>query len=252
MQMLTIGELSKRSGVTVRALRYYESKGLITPVRSESRQRLYRFRDVLRLQQIQMLKRTGFSLKQIEDMIGTTGWDARKVLSVQKDLLEKQQAHVSQSLTLVTDALKALEADAGTDLSTLCNIIKMGDDAMSAEKWQKAWDKFYTPEEQEKWKAAKEAIPADVVAENQRRWPAVIARAEELAAAGADPAGEAAQALLREWQALLEPFMDMDPTMLQGVNRMYENMGDWPSDGPQSPFSPEVWAFIKSVKAASA
>jgi len=72
-----------------------------------------------------------------------------------------------------------------------------------------------------------------------------------LAAAGADPAGEDAQAVLKEWQALLEPFQNMDPSMLQGVNRMYESMGDWPKDGPQTPFSPEVWAFIKAVKAVS-
>jgi hypothetical protein len=39
--LIRIGELARRSGVSVRALRYYETQGLLTPTRSHSGQRYY-------------------------------------------------------------------------------------------------------------------------------------------------------------------------------------------------------------------
>ncbi|NVJ69188.1 MAG: MerR family transcriptional regulator [Alphaproteobacteria bacterium] len=251
MQMLTIGEVSKQSGVTVRTLRYYESKGLISPVRSESRQRLYRYKDVLRLQQIQLLKRTGLTLGQITEMIGSNEWDAHTVLGIQKDLLEKQRAQINKALTLIDDAMKALEDDTSADLSTLCHIIKIGENAMSEEKWQKVWDKFYTPEEQERWKAAKGAIPANIVEEHQRKWPSLIARTEALVATNTSPASDEAQAVLKEWQEMSRPLMETDPSLAKSATKLYDNMDSWPEGAPEAPFSKEVWHFIQAAGQAT-
>jgi DNA-binding transcriptional MerR regulator len=247
MHLLTIGEIAKRSGVTVRALRYYESRGLLCPRRTEARQRVYAYRDIVRLQQIQMLKRVGFTIAQIERLVQADKLDPKAILNVQQAILEKQKKALNRSIRLVKDARKSLEAGAEADLSTLCNIIRMGETTMSTEKWQKVWDKYYSAEEQAAWKAAKEAIPADITEEQQHKWPVVIAKVEALVAAGADPAGDAAQAVLEEWRALLKPLAGMKPDLLAGANRLYDDMANWPKDSPAAPFSPEVWAFIKAA-----
>ena len=62
-----------------------------------------------------------------------------------------------------------------------------------------------------------------------------------------DPASPQARAFYDEWIALLAPFTAIaTPAMMQGVGKMYDRMGEW--QGEQTPpFSPAVWAFIKSV-----
>ncbi|QQF63183.1 MerR family transcriptional regulator [Bacillus mojavensis] len=67
---LTIGQLAKRTGVTIRTLRYYDKIGLLQPSDyNEGGHRLYSFKDLKRLQQIQSLKFIGFSLKDISDFL---------------------------------------------------------------------------------------------------------------------------------------------------------------------------------------
>jgi DNA-binding transcriptional MerR regulator len=67
---LTIGQLAKRTGVTIRTLRYYDKIGLLQPSdHNEGGHRLYSFKDLKRLQQIQSLKFIGFSLKDISDFL---------------------------------------------------------------------------------------------------------------------------------------------------------------------------------------
>ncbi len=249
MTAYSIGELAKRAGVTVRALRYYESQALLTPLRSETGQRVYRVRDVLRLQHIQMLKQAGFSLSQIKKMLTESSIDASGILTMQQELLQAQRADIDAMLTTVTDALKRITDGQDIDLSTLCNIIKVGESAMSEEKWQKVWDKYYTDDEQERWAAAKDAVPEDIQRECEAKWPVLIARTEALV--GTDPASQEAQAVLKEWNAMTQMIYDIDPTLTQSAARMYDDMDNWPEDGPQAPFSQEVWAFIKAAEAAS-
>ena len=62
---MRIGELATRTGVSVRALRYYEEQSLLTSVRSPSGQRLYPGTAVDRVQLIQQLYAAGLSSKTI-------------------------------------------------------------------------------------------------------------------------------------------------------------------------------------------
>src|SRR2546423_15719427 len=64
----TIGELSREFGVTLRALRFYENKGLITPHR-DGLNRLYSQGDRTRLALILKGKKLGFTLGEIRQMI---------------------------------------------------------------------------------------------------------------------------------------------------------------------------------------
>lgn len=64
----TIGDLSREFGVTLRTLRFYEDKGLISP-RRQGQARIYSRRDRARLKLILHGKRVGFSLAEISQML---------------------------------------------------------------------------------------------------------------------------------------------------------------------------------------
>lgn len=65
---LSIAELAKEFGVTHRAIRFYEDKGLIAPQRAGTR-RLYSPRDRVRLRLILRGRRLGFSIEEIREII---------------------------------------------------------------------------------------------------------------------------------------------------------------------------------------
>ncbi len=120
---------------------------------------------------------------------------------------------------------------------------------MNEEKWQKVWDKFYTPEENKKWAAAKEAIPEDIRLATEQAWPDLLARTEKLV--GTDPAAPEAQSIVKEWNLLNQPLYDIDPTLTGKAAKMFDNLDEWPTDGPNMPFSAEVWAFVKAAEKAA-
>src|ERR1051325_3581876 len=64
--MWKVGQLAKRTGISVRTLHHYDQIGLLTPShRTASGHRLYDRDDVVRLQQIVMLRQLGFALEEI-------------------------------------------------------------------------------------------------------------------------------------------------------------------------------------------
>lgn len=67
LKTYTISQLAKEFDITTRAIRFYESEGLLTPER-EGRNRLYSQRDHTRLKLILRGKRLGFSLDEIGEM----------------------------------------------------------------------------------------------------------------------------------------------------------------------------------------
>jgi len=72
---LRIDAVAQRTGLTKRAIRYYEEIGLVSPSgRSEGNYRLYTEADVLRLERIQRMKQSaGFSLSEILEMLDAEG-----------------------------------------------------------------------------------------------------------------------------------------------------------------------------------
>ncbi|WP_263263270.1 MerR family transcriptional regulator [Pseudomonas sp. RIT-PI-S] len=62
---MRIGELAKQAGVTVDALRFYEEKGLIKPLRTANGYRLYPEQTLQLVGYIKMAQQLGFSLAEI-------------------------------------------------------------------------------------------------------------------------------------------------------------------------------------------
>ena len=71
----TIGELARAFGITTRAIRFYEDKGLLQPARN-GQNRIYGPRDRVRLKLILRGKRLGFSLQESRELIDMYSPDA--------------------------------------------------------------------------------------------------------------------------------------------------------------------------------
>lgn len=71
MSALTIGELSDRSGVPASALRFYESRGLLSSTRTEGNQRRYSRDELRRVSFILAAQRVGLGLSEISAALDT-------------------------------------------------------------------------------------------------------------------------------------------------------------------------------------
>ena len=69
--MLTIGQLSERSGVATSALRFYEAQGLIHSQRTAGNQRRYPRVELRRVAFVRAAQQVGLSLEEIEAALGT-------------------------------------------------------------------------------------------------------------------------------------------------------------------------------------
>ena len=108
-----IGEMAKMFGVTLRALRFYEDKGLISP-RREGSTRLYTRRDKARLKLILLGRKIGFSLrdvKQILDLYDPNGTNIKQLrLTIEKSekqlvRLQKQRAAIDEAISELSDMM---------------------------------------------------------------------------------------------------------------------------------------------------
>lgn len=69
--LLTIGEVAERSGVTVATLHFYEAKGLIRSVRTAGNQRRFERAELRRIAVIKVAQRAGISLREIGETLAT-------------------------------------------------------------------------------------------------------------------------------------------------------------------------------------
>jgi DNA-binding transcriptional MerR regulator len=105
----TVGELSRWTGITVRALHHYDEIGLVRPSqRSAAGYRLYDDRDVLRLQQVLVLREVGVPLEDIAAALDTSA-DRDAVLRKHRRALVDKRARLDAMLAAVDAALEALE-----------------------------------------------------------------------------------------------------------------------------------------------
>ena len=65
-RLLTIGDLARRTGVSVSAIRFYEAKGLLSPIRTGGNQRRFLPSDLRRLSFALIAQKLGLSVREIE------------------------------------------------------------------------------------------------------------------------------------------------------------------------------------------
>ena len=105
--MMTVNEVSKLTGVSIRTLQYYDNIGLLKPAEyTESGYRLYDDAALERLQQILLFRELEFPLKDIKDIINRSDFDKNKALEQQIGLLELRKEHIENLISMCHDLKK--------------------------------------------------------------------------------------------------------------------------------------------------
>ena len=93
--MMTVKEVSKLTGVSVRTLQYYDKIGLLSPAAyTESGYRMYDDTCLERLQHILLFKELQFPLKEIKEIINSSDFDRNRALEQQIELLTMRKEHL--------------------------------------------------------------------------------------------------------------------------------------------------------------
>ena len=99
--MMTVHEVSKISGVSIRALHHYDHIGLLPATKvTEAGYRLYDEAVLERLHHILLFKELQFSLKDIKGILDSPDFDRRKALEQQIKLLELRKEHLENLIDL--------------------------------------------------------------------------------------------------------------------------------------------------------
>ncbi len=99
--MKTVHEVSTLTGVSIRALQYYDRIGLLCPsARTQAGYRLYADADLERLQQILLFRELEFPLKQIKVILDSPGFDRNRALEQQIELLTMKKEHLNNLIRL--------------------------------------------------------------------------------------------------------------------------------------------------------
>ncbi len=98
---MTIGEMSRLTGVTIRTLRHYDRIGLLPPAEvTEAGYRLYDQSSLERLHTILLLRETGLPLERIRRLLVHPASTPDRLLALQETLLTMQRQHIDSLLDL--------------------------------------------------------------------------------------------------------------------------------------------------------
>jgi DNA-binding transcriptional MerR regulator len=106
----TIGEVARLSGVTIRTLHHYDEIGLLEPSdRTEAGYRVYDEDDLRRLQQILFYRELGFRLEEIARVMGADGFDRRRALEEQREMIRRRVGRLEKMIDAIDDAIVSEE-----------------------------------------------------------------------------------------------------------------------------------------------
>ena len=216
--MMTVHEVCDLTGVSVRALQYYDRIGLLPPAgHTDAGYRLYVEAALERLQQILLFRELQFPLKDIRAILDSPGFDRDKALEQQITLLQLKKERI-ENLIVLARAMKTLGVDS------------MNFDAFDTKKLD-----AYAAEARASWGTTPEYAeyerkfgqrPADEQKAVSAEMMAIFA--EFGAIRGGDPAAPEAQALVQKLRDFITAhFYTCGKEMLQSLGRMYAGGGDF-------------------------
>jgi DNA-binding transcriptional MerR regulator len=215
--MMTVHEVSKLTGVSVRALHHYDQLGLLKPAEvTEAGYRLYDEGSLARLQSILLFRELQFPLKDIGEILDSPTFDRNKALDQQIRLLELQKEHL-ENLIEFAKGMKLVGVKRMTDF-TAFDTKKIDDYAREAKA---SWGQT------KEWKEYEQKAQGRTHEDN-----AALARgmmdifAEFGAIRDQDPASPAAQALVQKLQSYItEHYYTCSDAILLSLSRMYDGGG---------------------------
>ena len=107
--MKTVKEVSKLTGISIRALHHYDAIGLLKPSQITSAgYRLYDHKALERLQIILLFRELRFPLKEIQQILDSPDFNKGEALSQQIQMLTLQKERLEKLIALALQILKAL------------------------------------------------------------------------------------------------------------------------------------------------
>lgn len=240
---LSTAETAAALGVTPRALRLYERKGLVKPTRTVAGWRAYGPEALARLHQILALKRFGFSLAAIGQLLAGRLARLESVLELQEQALEAQRCEAEKSLALVRAARARLQGGGALSLDELATLTRETTMTKDMPEWAKDMqpivDKHFTQADKDAWaKRAGSFDQAKVSAE----WEQLIAEAKSLL--GTDPSSPKAIDLARRWREMSTIKSGADAATTARIREVWKEALADPKLAPKLPFDKAVWDFL--------
>ena len=191
--LLRVGELAKRTGVTVRALRHYDSIGLLPPSgRSEGGYRLYNREDVARLHGIQTLRQMGVPLAEAAQLLDGGATSLQAILARQISTLDQEIAR-TQALRERLSVMQLVLAGGGQP--------EMGD-WLASLAMMSTFEQYFSVGELklafERWKQC------------EAEWPSLVQAIHAAMDRGVPPDSIELQPLVQRWMDLAARWMDGD------------------------------------------
>jgi DNA-binding transcriptional MerR regulator len=232
---MKVGELAKRTGLSVRALHYYDEIGLLQPSKlTDSGHRLYGQAELVRLQQIKSLRQLGFSLDEIRACLDTPQFSPQHVLRLH---VERLRGQIDQQERLVA-LLETLSA------SFAAGSVASADDFVNAIEGITMVDRIFSVEELEEIKARGERLGREHVRAVEAEWPGLIAKVRAEMLAGTDPASERLRPLASRWRELVREFTGGNPNIERKVRAAYVEQ---PALMQRAGLDTQLCAFVHSA-----
>jgi DNA-binding transcriptional MerR regulator len=235
-EALQVGELSKRTGLTVRTLHHYDEIGILKPSsHREAGYRLYTAADVARLQQVLSLRQLGFSLEEIRDCLGRSKFSPLEVIRLHLDRL---RAQIELQRTLC-ERLETVAAHFGTadDVST--------DEFIRTIEAITMIEKYFTPEQHALIQRRREEAGDELLRQRQEDWAKLIADTRAEMDAGTDPKKSKVQKLAKRWQDMVRDTTADDPAIKVALKKLWDEQGDYLAAQFGSQYDPRpVFGYI--------
>jgi DNA-binding transcriptional MerR regulator len=216
--MMTVNEVSKLTGVSIRTLQYYDKIGLLHPAKyTEAGYRLYDDTSLEKLQQILLFRELEFPLGEIKDIINSPAFDRSKALTQQIELLKLKKEHIENLIDLAV-GIKAMEVK---ELKFgAFDTRKIDEYAAQAKASWGTTPAYKEYEEKSKGRSKEEEL--DIA----KGMMDIFAEFGEIK--DSDPAGEQAQALVKKLQDYITEHMyTCTKEILGGLGKMYAGGGDF-------------------------
>jgi DNA-binding transcriptional MerR regulator len=240
---LKVGELARRTGLTIRTLHHYDEIGLVRPsLHTESGHRLYTADDVARLQQVLSLRQLGFSLNEVRACLDDAGFSPLKVIRLHVARL-REQIEMQWTLCGRLEALAGHFRAAG-EVSA--------DEFLQAIEAMNMIQNYYTPEQLESFRqrsAASAAAGEDLAQQGAAAWTELLAQYKAEMDKGTDPADPRLQELEKRRQALVSVFTGGDAAIEQNLKRLWTEQRDTLCS--QYGMDPKVMEYLGKVSAAA-
>ncbi|MCM3761930.1 MerR family transcriptional regulator [Alkalihalobacillus oceani] len=243
----TISEFARRTGLTVRTLRFYEEMELLVPNKyNQAGYRLYGMDDLTTLQHIQTLKFIGYSLQEIQQLLKAEAPVPKSFessLSLQHRLLTEKRIELERAIEAIERVQHLVKQGYKLDWSMISSFLL----SIKHEEEHKAWIKEHFSEEMA---AQMYDLTKEEWLQLDKEWMKLLSKIKALVQQKVSPESKEAKAVLTEIMELAFKYVDEEEfskQLLEQQDSILKNMDDFRFPNV---FTKEEEAFLKeTVKA---